>query len=104
LGTIHYSGQPGTSDSALITADADMILTGLVASNATGGAATLSLHVLRSSGQTETLATALPVGAGAAQQVVDNGRMTYSGVLLRSGDALHGSASAASTVTLLAFE
>ena len=104
MGLIHYSGQPGTSDGALITASSDLILTGLVASNATGGAATVSVSLHRANGQVETFATALPVAAGAAEQIVNNSLMALGGVLVRNGDSLHGSASAGATITVLAFE
>ena len=88
----------------LISAGADTIITGLFAWNTTGTAATMNLSVQRASGQTEQLTTAFPVGAGMGAQVLEDRLMYLRGVLLRSGDSLHGSASAASTVSFLAFE
>lgn len=104
MGQIHYNTTLPATDTALISAGADTIITGLFAWNTTGTAATMNLSVQRASGQTEQLTTAFPVGAGMGAQVLEDRLMYLRGVLLRSGDSLHGSASAASTVSFLAFE
>jgi hypothetical protein len=104
VGTVAYNAALGTSDSAVITAAADTLLSGIVAINGTGSSAALNLSVHRGSGQTETLASALNVPADSAIRPVDMAKMALGAVLLRIGDTLHASASAATTVTLLAFE
>jgi hypothetical protein len=102
VGAVAYNAALGTSDSAVITAAADTLLSGIVAINSTGSAATVNLSVHR--GKTETLASALNVPADSVIRPVDMAKMALGAVLLRIGDTLHANASAATTVTLLAFE
>jgi hypothetical protein len=62
----------------------------------------VSLTVARANGQSETLASSLNVPANSGVRPVDMAKMAYGAVLLRTGDVLRGSASAATAVTLYA--
>jgi hypothetical protein len=100
-----YNGQPGTSDAALYTASGSpAAFPNLVAVNATSGAVTVSLSVHRAvSGVTETICSALSVPAHGAVSLLDDHELALEEVLLEPGDSLHGSASAATSVTVTAF-
>jgi hypothetical protein len=100
-----YNGQPGTSDAALVTASGTpKTFANLVAVNATGAAVTLSLSVHRSvSGVVETIANALSIPANSAVSLLDDHELALEEVELEPGDSLHGSASAATSVTVTAF-
>jgi hypothetical protein len=104
-GPICYSGQPGVSDEVLYTAlSPGVILSGVFAANATGSDQTLTLAVRRASGTVEPLVTALHIPAGTAGPVINTALMAHSGIFLRAGDSLHGSCSAASSITVTAHE
>jgi hypothetical protein len=105
-GPVHYSGTLGTSDAALCTASgAGVILGGIFAQNVTNSDAQLTLTMVRASGAVESLVTGLTVAAGTAGPVIDDAaQLAYFGVLLRSGDALHGSASAPAAISVVAYE
>jgi hypothetical protein len=104
MGAIVYSGQPATSDAALFTATSNTPITHIIASNATGGAATLTLSIHRiGSGNVEVLATALSVGASAALSLVSDRLLADEEYILYNGDSLHGLASAGTTISVLAF-
>jgi hypothetical protein len=100
-----YNGQPGTSDAALYTASGSaVVFPNLVAVNATSGAVTLSLSVHRAvSGVTETICDTLSVPAHGAVSLLDDHELFLGGVELEPGDSLHGSAGAATSVTVTAF-
>lgn len=104
MGTILYNAQPGTSDAALYTATVDTVLTKLIAYNTTGGAATVTLTVVRKlSGATETYANAVSIGASAASSLLNDRLLADGEIILYPGDSLHGLASAGTTVNVLAF-
>ena len=104
MGTIVYNGQPGTSDAALFTASSNTPISKLIAWNATGGAATVTLSVHRSgSGVVETIATALSIPASGSVSLVEDRLQALGEILLLAGDTLHGLASAGSTINVLAF-
>lgn len=104
MGTIVYSGQPVKSDAALVDAARDIIIGGLIAVNATDTDQAVTLSVHRADGRVEPLATAAPVEAGTAGPVLNMAWTHHQGILLRAGDSLRGSASAAKAITLLAYE
>jgi hypothetical protein len=105
-GAVLYTGQPGTSDSALYTASGSgVIAAGIFVQNATESDAQVTLTVHRAtSGTIEALVTSLDVPAGYAGQVLDQGMLAYAGLMLRVGDSLHGSCSAASSVSVTVHE
>lgn len=100
-----YNGQPGTADAALYTdSSTPAVFTKLIAVNATSGAVTLSLSVIRSiSGVTETICSALSIPAHSAVSLLDDHELAENGVVLDPADALHGSAGAATSITVTAF-
>jgi hypothetical protein len=111
LGSIVYNAQPSASDATLVTPASDTIISGILAVNATGTDRTLTLHVTRAaSGTDEPIVTSLPVPANSAVPVIDKAKLAYGGVLLRaahapySADLLKGSASAATSITLIAYQ
>jgi hypothetical protein len=111
VGLIHYNAQPGTSDAALFTPTSDVILSGLLAYNSTGTDRTVTVHVIRgTSGQDESIASAVTVPAGAAVRLIDPSKLALGGIVLRAAsgpypaDVLKGSASAATAVNLIAYE
>ena len=115
--TIRYNGQPGTSDAALYTSSGVTTLSQVVAYNGTGTGRTLTLFVQRANGNIEYLTggagpladppagvpTTTIVPAGHAVTLFDRRLATYNEIVLGNGDALHGSASAATAVNVLAF-
>jgi hypothetical protein len=102
--TIHYNAQPGTSDAALYTSSGETTIRRIVAFNATGTDRTVTLSVHRNlSGNVEQLASALAVDAGEAVDVLDNRLLTYNELVLYDGDSIHGLASAATAVNVLAY-
>lgn len=104
MSTILYNAQPTTSDAVLYTATSDTPFSHVVAQNATGGAATVTLSVHRSlSGAVETIASALSVPATSALSLLNGRLLTYNEVILYSGDTIHGLASAGTTITVLVF-
>jgi hypothetical protein len=111
VGTLHYSAQPGTSDATLYTPSSNTVLTGLIAYNTGGTDRTVTVHVVRgASGQDDSIASAVSVPAGTAVKLIDPAKLALGGIVLRAADGpyaadlLKGSASAATAVTLLAFE
>ena len=100
-----YTGQPATSDAALYTASGSpKTFSNLVAVNATSGAVTLTLSVVRSlSGETEPICTALSLPTHSAVSLVYDPLEALGEVVLDVGDALHGLASAGSSITVTAF-
>lgn len=104
MGAIRYNAQPGTAAAALFTAETEVVIGGLFAVNATKEDQTLTLSVRRAHGGVEPLLTAEVIEAGTARHVVNMTWMAHQGVLLRPGDSLNGSASAAKAITLLAHE
>jgi hypothetical protein len=100
-----YNGQPATSDAALVTASGSAkVFANLIAVNATSGAVTLTLTVVRSiSAVTETICSALSIPAHGAVSLLDDPRLALEEVVLEPGDALHGLASAGSSITVTAF-
>lgn len=104
MSTILYNAQPTTSDAVLYTATSDTPFSHVVAQNATGGAATVTLSVHRSlSGAVETIASATSVPATSALSLLNGRLLTYNEVILYSGDTIHGLASAGTTITVLVF-
>lgn len=104
MSTILYNAQPSTSDAVLYTATSDTPFSHVVAQNATGGAATVTLSVHRSiSGAVEPIATALSVPATSALSLLNGRLLTYNEVILYNGDTIHGLASAGTTITVLVF-
>jgi len=104
MGAILYNAQPTTSDAALYTATQNTAIKSIIAFNATGGAATVTLSVHRAgSGAVEPVATALSVAASGAVSLVDKHLLALEEILLMTGDSLHGQASAGTTVNVLAF-
>lgn len=100
-----YNGQPGTSDAALYTASGSpKVFPNLIAVNTTGAAVTLSLSVVRSlSGATEVICSALSIPAHGAVSLLYDTDLDLNEVVLDPGDALHGSASAGTSITVTAF-
>lgn len=102
-----YNGQPGTSNATLIAAPSagnTKVFSSLIAVNATGGAVTLTLKVVRAvSGVTETICTALSLPTLSAVSLLDDARLAMEEVVLDAGDTLQGSASAGSSITVTAF-
>jgi hypothetical protein len=100
-----YNGQPGTSDAALVTASSTpLTFSNLIAVNATSGAVTLSLSVIRAiSGVTETICSALSIPAHSAVSLLTDYELELGEIVLDNGDALHGSAGAATSITVTAF-
>lgn len=105
-GAVLYTGQPTTSDAALYTASGGgVIATGIFVQNATEDDAQVTLTVHRAtSGVVEAVVTSLDVPAGYAGQLLDPSMLAYAGLMLRSGDALHGSCSADSSISVVAYE
>ena len=100
-----YNGQPTTSDAALYTASGSpATFANIMAVNTTGGAVTLTLSVHRSlSGEVETICTALSLPTHSAVSLVYDPLEALGEVVLDVGDALHGLASAGSSITVTAF-
>jgi hypothetical protein len=102
-----YNGQPGTSNATLISAPsagATKVFPNLIAVNATGGAVTLTLKVVRSiSGVTEPICTALSIPTLGAVSLLDDPRLEMEEIVLDAGDTLQGLASAATSITVTAF-
>jgi hypothetical protein len=102
-----YNGQPGTSNATLIAAPSagnTKVFSSLIGVNATGGAVTLTLKVVRSvSGVTEPICTALSLPTLSAVSLLDDPRLEMEEVVLDVGDTLQGSASAGSSITVYAF-
>jgi hypothetical protein len=104
VSTTRYNGQPGTSDAALYTSSGVTTVNQIVAYNGTGTDRTLTLKVVRNlTANQESLCTALTVPAGKALTILDRRLSTYNEIVFEDGDALHGLASAASAVNVLAF-
>jgi hypothetical protein len=104
MGTIVYTGQPGSTDTVLYTGPAGgIILSQIYAANLTGSPVPLTMTVQRViSGQTEPVATALSIGADTMQELLNPGRLAYGGLRLDAGDTLHASAGTAEAVTVTA--
>jgi hypothetical protein len=100
-----YNGQPATSDAALYTASGSTkTFANLIAVNATSGAVTLTLSVVRAlSGVTETICSALSLPTHSAVTLEWDTDEELGAIVLDPGDALHGSASAATSITVTAF-
>jgi hypothetical protein len=104
VSTILYNAQPTTSDAALYTATSNTPFTHVIAQNATGGAATVTLSVHRAgSGVAETIASATSVPAGSALNLVSSRLLADEEFILYNGDSIHGLASAGTTITVLVF-
>lgn len=104
MSAILYNAQPATSDAALYTATSDTPFTHVIAQNATGGAATVTLSVHRAlSGAVETIASALSVPANSALSLIQDRLLADEEVILYANDTIHGLASAGSTITVLVF-
>jgi hypothetical protein len=100
-----YNGQPGTSDAALFTASGSAsVFPNLIAVNTTSGPVTVSLSVHRAiSGVVETIANALSIPAHGAVSLLTDYEEELGEVVLEPNDSLHGSAGAATSVTVTAF-
>jgi hypothetical protein len=102
-----YNGQPTASNTTLIAAPSagnTKVFANLVAVNATGGAVTLTLKVVRAvSGVTEPICTALSLPTLSAVSLLDDPRLAMEEVVLDAGDTLQGQASAATSITVTAF-
>jgi hypothetical protein len=100
-----YNGQPGTSGAALYTCSGSPVtFANLIAVNATSGAVTLSLSVVRSiSGVTETICSALSMPEHSAVSLLTDYELELGEIVLDNGDELYGSAGAGSSITVTAF-
>jgi hypothetical protein len=100
-----YNGQPATSDAALYTASGSpKTFASLVAVNTTSGAVTLTLSVHRSlSGEVETICDTLSLPAHSAVTLEYDPAEELGEIVLDPGDALHGLASAGTSITVTAF-
>jgi hypothetical protein len=96
--------QPGTADSILYTSAVNGATIGHVfATNVTGGPVTLTLTIHRAiSGNVETIANALNIGASTMQDVLNDVLLALGELVFFTGDTLHASASAAASVTVTA--
>jgi hypothetical protein len=108
MGLLHYSGQPTATNAALYTngTTSAVPIKKIVAVNATGGAATITLTLRRSlSGNTEaTTPGAVSVPANSALSLVEDRLLALDEIVVDPGDALWGVASAPATITVYAFE
>ena len=104
MSAILYNAQPSTSDAALYTASANTPFTKVIAQNATGGAATVTLSVHRAiSGAVETIASAVSVPANSALSLIEDRLLADEEFILYNNDSIHGLASAGTTITVLVF-
>ena len=101
---IVYSGQPGLTDAILFTSVANgSTISKIFAVNATGAAVTVTLTIHRViSGNIDTIASAVSVAANTMVEITQDRLLALGEYVLENGDTLHGSASAAASVTVTA--